>query len=299
VTFNGGGDREFTISYQLPRLSAKYTNYDFDYQTSNVHSVAFWNGATFDLEKQAATTVGPFWNPQSASGAARNGIKVQAIITIQGQEPKVEDWTGKPYATFCRDVTAERIEQLVIIVSNSELTDRIGLVTPPGQEPRLSVSNLGCWQWKGTTQYTVVANDDSQSDNAEVTWTRVDSSQVPPRVTYQPSGGISVTMGGTCSGGGSFPIATLGSVLETYNFTPLDAASIRSYKGQSYDPTMVNITCKGKPGLTFVGSWFAILPPQPPQFPFFVASPDGATLSGLYTAGGSTWQWELHAQSQP
>lgn len=298
VTLSGSPEREYTISYQLPRLSASYSNYDFQYAGTQVRSVVFWNGATFDLEKQAVPVIGPLWNPQPASAAASHGIKVQAVIEIAGQAPKVEDWTGTPYATYCRDMTAERLQHLSIIISNSELTDRSGLVTPPGEQPRLVISNMGCWQWKGTAHYTEVANDDSQTDDVEVTWTRV-ASQPPPRIQYQPSGGVTVTMGGTCSGGGSFPLSTAGSLLETYNFTPLDSPADRSYKGQAYDATVVNITCKGNPGMTFVGPWFAVLPPNPPQFPFYQASTDGSTLSGSYTAGGSTWTWELHAQSQP
>jgi hypothetical protein len=299
VTLSGGTAREYAVSYQLPRLSIKYSNYNFEYAGEQVRSVAFWNGATFDLEKQQIAVIGQLWNPQTATAAARNGIKVQAVIEIEGKQPTVEDWTDKPYATYCRDLTAERLAHLSIIISNSELTDRSGLVTPPGQQPRLVLSNVGCWQWKGEAQYTAVGGGSTQSDATQVTWTRVESSQMQPQVTYQASGVVTVTMGGSCSGGGTFPVPALGSEFETYNFTPVDAAGARSYRGQSYDSAQVDITCQGKPGITFVGPWFQILAPQPPQFPFYFASPDGATLSGLYTVGGLTWQWELHAQRQP
>ena len=133
-----------------------------------------------------------------------------------------------------------------------------------------------------------MTNDATQTDDAEVTWTRTDTSQPPPRITYQASGGVMVTAGGSCSGGGSFAIMSAGAAFETYNFMPVGSAAYRSYKGQAYDPTTVNITCKGKPGTTFVGAWFLVPPPQAPQFQFFKAKPDDALTDSLAN-GGTTW----------
>jgi hypothetical protein len=61
---------------------------------------------------------------------------------------------------------------------------------------------------------------------------------------------------------------------------------------------MVDVTCQGKPGKAIVGPWFLIPAPQPPQFPFYYVSNDGATMSATYILNGLTWHWDLHAQRQ-
>jgi hypothetical protein len=77
-------------------------------------------------------------------------LKIQALIKKGGSWGTPEDWTKVQFKSFCRDVTDERIEELVLIYSNSNPmrpSDPI-IVDPP---PQLSVSNVGCWRWQGTS----------------------------------------------------------------------------------------------------------------------------------------------------
>ncbi|HVN74881.1 MAG TPA: hypothetical protein VMT19_01090 [Thermoanaerobaculaceae bacterium] len=296
VDVGGGLDSELQLKVDLPRVSATYKSFNFT--DASVRSVAFWNGASFDLEKLTVPIVGPFWNPTQASDSARKGVKVQALVKVSGSDWTIEDWTDRPYVEYCRDLTAERLERLVLIISNSEYSDRNRRVTPPGLAPVFWASRMGCWQWKGTATYTLPGAGGTQTDIAQVTWTRLDAQPDPARVTYQATGSVTVTMSGDCSGGGTVPITTTVNALDTYNFTPADSAARGSYKGQGLETAMVPITCKGMAGKTVVGPWFQILPPQPPQFPSYVVSNDGATMSATYVLSGITWHWELHAQSQ-
>lgn len=45
---------------------------------------------------------------------------MEALIKIEGQPWTTEDWTRLPDREFCRSKPAERIEELVIIFSNSD-----------------------------------------------------------------------------------------------------------------------------------------------------------------------------------
>ncbi len=294
----GSGEKEYTISMDLPGLSATYANYSFT--DPSVRSVAFWNGASFDLEEQQVDVIGPFWDPKTASADARKGVKVQAIVEIEGHDPHVEDWTEKPYVTYCRDATEERLRRLVIVISNSDFSDQGRRARPQGRVPRLSASNFGCWRWSGTSTYTEVANDITQTDTVDpVVWTRIGGNQPPPSIRYLPTGTVTVALTGKCNGSKSAPLSGLTSLLTTYNYLPETSAARRSYKGMGVEPGMLSgYQCQGGSGSTFIGGWFLVPPPQPPQPPFYKVSGDGANLHATYHVGGSTWTWDLHADRQ-
>jgi hypothetical protein len=53
--------------------------------------------------------------------AANPDAGVDAIVTIEGQEPEVHRWTGESVVRFCLDYEPERVEEMVIIISNASL----------------------------------------------------------------------------------------------------------------------------------------------------------------------------------
>ncbi|MGE5234780.1 MAG: hypothetical protein ACM3O7_00340 [Acidobacteriota bacterium] len=288
---------ESTLTVDLPHLSATYKHFVFS--GTEISSVAFWNGVTYDLEKQAVPIIGPLWNPQTPNPDAVKGIKVQALYKVNNVWTQ-EDWTEKPYALFCRDLAAERLQELVLVISNSRLDDTAGSFKPVGMAPVLWVSGIGCYQWKGTASYTAAVSGGTQNDTVpDLVFTRV-ASQQPPSIDYLATGNVTVTMGGGCSGGGTVPLSNQLSVLTTYNFLPADSSAVQSYKGQGEETAMVPVTCQGHPGMTIVGPWLAIYPPNPPTFPYFTVSPDGKHMTGIYSpANGIAWQWDLHAEREP
>ena len=56
----------------------------------------------------------------SALKAQRARFKLQALQKIDGQWRAAEDWSGESEKSYCRDKRAERIEELVLVYSNSD-----------------------------------------------------------------------------------------------------------------------------------------------------------------------------------
>jgi hypothetical protein len=107
------------------------------------------------LTFQNVTSVAPWPN-----------LKLWAIQRINGVWRQPEDWTTKPFATYCRDVDDERLEELVLIYSNGDSSTRGQqsgwfLELDPNNTkdeqsllPRFRASNAGCYRWTGTTTLT-------------------------------------------------------------------------------------------------------------------------------------------------
>ncbi|HVN77268.1 MAG TPA: hypothetical protein VMT19_13200 [Thermoanaerobaculaceae bacterium] len=293
-------DMELALDVVPQHLSAAYK--DFVFPDSSISSVAFWNGVTYDLEQQAVPTFGPFWNPQSTSPDAVKGIKVQALMKINGAWTQ-DDWTNKPYVAFCRDLKAERLEELVIIVSNSRVDDSGGSFKPPGMAPVLWLSGFGCYQWQGTATYTFTGGDYTQTDTVNnLVWTRVPGATQPPSVSYTVTGDVTVTASNGCSGGGTVHVSDpIFNSLVTWNYLPAAAGAVQSYEGEGLETTtMLPITCRGVQEYAEAGNWFNILSGSPPTIPFQRVSTDGKRMTGTLAPGpGISWTWDLHAVQEP
>jgi hypothetical protein len=100
-------------------------------------------------------------------------LKIQALLKIDGQWKEPEDWTGMPLVSFCRDKKDERIEELVVVYSNSAPGTDVTMDDPatvplfiefgvPSDEvplPKLRLSNVGCYRWRGTSRVTETTTD--------------------------------------------------------------------------------------------------------------------------------------------
>jgi hypothetical protein len=83
-------------------------------------------------------------------------FKIYGRAKISGKwEGTWSDWTHKDVVTWCRDKKSERIEELVVILSNGSISGS-GMSGQSVQslEPDLAVSNIGCWDWSGTASVT-------------------------------------------------------------------------------------------------------------------------------------------------
>jgi hypothetical protein len=90
-------------------------------------------------------------------------FKLQVIEKIDGQWHGAEDWTGEEEKYYCRDKRAERIEELVLVFSNSEAGTEpflregptvVQLFTQDEIVPELTISNAACMPWHGTASVT-------------------------------------------------------------------------------------------------------------------------------------------------
>jgi hypothetical protein len=283
------------VPVDLPRLSSAYHYFTFD--DDSVSSVAFWNGVTTNLAVRDLFGVqGPQYAPDEATADEKKGAHVTALIQMGGSW-KEEDWTNRQFVTFCRDLRAERIEKLVLIISNSEFKNRGRSLRAPGLYPILFASNMGCWQWKGTATFNAnLAPSGTATGTAQVTWTRVDEPAPPLQLLYNAEGGLnwSITQPG-CSVSGSSVIDIEDAHLTTYNFAPPENPRRGSYVGGGG----AQITVCGAVGIF---PWL-FQPPQPVPAPFpfsrfLRVSADGKLMKDSFELGTAKWTWEFRAQRE-
>ena len=140
-------DLDPTTPLSLPHLSMQYFRFDFPDDTAS--TVAFYNGIQRALVDTPVTWIENFGNVVSArkvsDPASIKGAHVDALLKIDGKWTR-ENWTDEPFKTFCRDLKKERIESIVIILSNSDIKTRL---QPQGQyAPFVQATNIGCYAWE-------------------------------------------------------------------------------------------------------------------------------------------------------
>jgi hypothetical protein len=141
VTLEGAQERSFDLlksaevfgeANQLPRLSFQYD--DLKFTDDTVHFVVY----------QAPLVTG-----------AAADFKITALLKINGQWQAPQDWTDIGFAkTFCRDKQDEHLDELVLAYSNGN-PNRPADPAVVESVPTLSVSNVGCSRWTGTSRVTV------------------------------------------------------------------------------------------------------------------------------------------------
>ena len=115
-----------------------------------------------------------FANP--IAGTPNNDFMTLWVVKkIGGKWKTPEDWTKDDFKAFCLDQKDERIEELLVIVSNSEVAPkteqpfRISLRAPM----QVSTSNVGCWRFEGTASTTTTsATGPVTVESATVTFDR-------------------------------------------------------------------------------------------------------------------------------
>jgi hypothetical protein len=297
-----GVDRVLEIPVDLQRLSATYKHYKF--RDDNVRTVAFWNGLTNSLSQPDEFEL------DDVTENIKKGAHIEALIKIRGQDWKREDWTNRGVVPFCRDRAVERIDELVLIISNSEFTQRDRELKHQALTPRLWVSKMGCWQWKGKTTATMTGGHGLGSttlkiDSDDATFTSFGLG--PPFVFYSAQGNLKWKLSGDCEGEGTIPIDPGKAYLFTHNFTPPGGMKHRGYILNSVDSRPISgYKCRSLENGRYV--WRdgegALLPPwvlndriEPPLLEidtngFLIdryADPDGV----------ATYTWELKPQRQP
>ncbi len=232
----------------------------------------------------------------------RDFMKVQAVKKIGGVWQPVEDWTAESTKNFCRDKRDERLEELILIVSNSEVNR--GAEQPfriPELFPmRVSTSNVGCWRWSGTAS-TTTTYDDGAGISGEINGSGVVrwevSAQLAGSVQFEPrtgfiDGGASGRLG-SCSftevadrkvlDGSGLPSGRLHINLDldlgiggppNRELTAFDGAATLQATRTLVCPT-VTVTSAGPSSFTWL---------QVDSEAVYAVSADGQTLEGQYIA---------------
>ena len=139
-----------------------------------------------------ATVHSVYWSNPIAIFPNNQFMKVQAVKKIADQWQAPEDWTQESYKQFCLDKKDERLQELILIVSNSEVNraNELPFSIPKLFPMVLSTSNVGCWKWQGTASTNSSASLPLQVDNtgsAAVTFEV--AATLPGRLIFDTSAG--------------------------------------------------------------------------------------------------------------
>ena len=138
VQLNGQADLHIPLFAQVPHLSAIY--YHFRFPDDDVSYVSFEH--FFDLEAEPTA-------------------RVQAMIQMEGEpDYTYEDWTETPVHAFCRQKAGQRLDNLVIILSNSEWKDKLHVLHPAN--PPMLFARKECFSgaWSGSITNVISLEED-------------------------------------------------------------------------------------------------------------------------------------------
>jgi len=76
-----------------------------------------------------------------------NDFKIQALVTIKGQKPKVEDWTNIDKKIFCLGKRNEKLKDIVLTISNNSASATLK------EDVRVFAMREGCDEWSGIIKY--------------------------------------------------------------------------------------------------------------------------------------------------
>lgn len=136
----------------LPALSAVYDRFLF---STDARAVAFYNGLGFKLNKRVPNhplTKHMIYLTEAAADASKKGATIQALIKRNGAWLAPQDWTGRDVVSMCLQDPNQRTEELVLIISNSDI-DPNRLLRPESLAPHLVVTNMACSAWTGTASF--------------------------------------------------------------------------------------------------------------------------------------------------
>ncbi|MCO6449638.1 MAG: hypothetical protein J5I90_02505 [Caldilineales bacterium] len=96
-------------------------------------------------------------------------VRVQALIKRSGQGWLApQDWTDQKWTILCQDDPAGRVEEIVLIITNSHRPPLDGLSRATGKV-RMVASDLSCAGWQGTSDWQI--SGQSSRPDSEVNYT--------------------------------------------------------------------------------------------------------------------------------
>jgi hypothetical protein len=288
LTLNGKATGERTLGSEVNHLAAYY--FRFTITDPAIRALAFEN---------------PFAEDERAVNA---NAHIQALVKIGGQWKPAADWTTRSRTTFCRDRAEERVEELVIIISNSEWRDRNNALAP-NTLPRLTYTSIGCHSYSGTFSYvrqtTIPGDTGTYSATAQVTL------MAPPPSTsdevrflsYTPtqatgSADLDKTFAGCRQRSGVTPIMAVRGSFELDPFA-VDGPTGLTLEGSlgTSVPALVLTICNGVPAPMNVDIGDILWGADEESGVRFVPQPDGR-IKGTFTRaigtiGTETFTWDL------
>ncbi|MGV8933745.1 MAG: hypothetical protein ACOH1I_03945 [Gallionellaceae bacterium] len=156
-----GGFNTIQQVVELPHASSAYYRVGVG---SGARSLTFMNGWTFKAESKDLTGLGDTINYTGLSALERKGASLQVFLKINGVwQTKPINLTNVPWLTACHDDPAGKVEDIVFMYANAEISPaapNYTLLKTRGQQyPGLYATNIGCRDWKGGIDMTMALPD--------------------------------------------------------------------------------------------------------------------------------------------
>ena len=298
----------------IKHLSAKYYHIILD--DPNVHEVTFYNGIYWKLSSKLVVDPGPVSDTSFrtlvynlAQGATQNGVGIRAILKINGTWRDPRNWTYGATQPFCRDRPEEHVEEMVLIISNSNWQDTSYTLKPEDLPPTLYYSNIPCDGWKAVVHSTNAPwHDGPAGYTIDATYTMTNGSAVVfsdrdgddylggIMFSYLPgNGSVKMVTHFTDQGGCTYdgevtrdPADHSGHVSLFINNFALSGSGYRRYRLEGVNNGYEVISCPGRksdtnePWLWFAAAYWADADPSYKLWYGFSdtlrVSPDGKTI---------------------
>jgi hypothetical protein len=114
--------------------------------------VPYLSGVHFELKFDPKVRTVVFENTIADLGQPHSSV--WGIQKIDGTWKKPEDWTKELTKAWCRDEKKENIEELIIVVGNSDWQGK-KMLKPP-EDPKIKAYSTGCTAWTSQTVTTTV-----------------------------------------------------------------------------------------------------------------------------------------------
>lgn len=163
VTLQNSNEQVYELNGNVKHLASH--PYRFVFNDSNVRTVSFVN-------PQFVYHQGPG--------------KIQMLVKINGQWQAAQDVTYTSNKTFCQDLQSERIEEMLVVISNHEWSDRQHQLSM-NEKPFVVASNVACrgWDFEILREQQVTSPDHSYTEISTITgqWIRFDRDPLAPLVS--------------------------------------------------------------------------------------------------------------------
>ena len=318
----------------IDHLAIRYEWYTF---SDNSRLVTYINAWNYKIEEESINTYmglvpindGTKQLKFTKKAEPMEGIKVQAYFKVAGQSKwQLEDWTDKPYVSFCRDAAKEQLTDLVIITSDSmpPTESSIGSIASMSDKipPRVEVSSAGCYQYKGTASMILTEKGESgtwvdEQIVQDVVFERTDEHpNIPyPILTFNVKGGqwnrTTTYNGVKCTGSGAGNTDLAGSTTTGYTnhlyllYGAVSGPSMTRYTGSADTGKSINTTviCPDQSGTGGVQSfpWFGVDWLSAMNHKVFKWAEDGSLqgMGDLIENASNAWmtfRWNLTPQKE-
>jgi hypothetical protein len=151
LAVGGSGDGEFVMEAEVPYLSGRYHHFTVD---PGVRTIQFFDGLTQNLKLNTisgTTTIvaGSVTADEMKGATTKVLVKRARSWSALSPAPSTD---GSTFA-LCQDDPAEAVEEIAVAFGDS-YPKRGHSKKPKGLTPRLWVTNIGCFQWRGTVSAT-------------------------------------------------------------------------------------------------------------------------------------------------